>query len=362
MRRQVASMLEINDGLRPFAPQRAQPLPAYQNSRQMPQWPQPGAAGNRSSAPFSSAQVPRGYDSSMGGTSRQSPGAPPPSWAVPRMQGLSAGLPLSMYSSPQRWPRADVQGAAGGDARSAPTRPQGQDVPNGLGGMSRLREQGHAPYHFRQLPDGPGPRGAASSNPNCQAYLALQGTPVMALILDLAGVGRWQMCKFYWPALEPNLQGDYLDTVVLQRDEVARRVARHIVSPLISHRLGNEWTAGDWGTPHPTPTLDAQMINSGSFGTISFRAMNDLLLFAANNPTAAPIAIIHAVVQADCEPLRHLVEHRFRIHISVQKPSATVLPAPSGFQGTGVHSLQPHSLACSRASESAVRSSGHRNR
>jgi len=31
------------------------------------------------------------------------------------------------------------------------------------------------------------------------------------------------MYKFYWPALEPNLQGN-LDTVVLQRDEVARRV------------------------------------------------------------------------------------------------------------------------------------------
>ena len=36
-------MLEINDGLRPFAPQRSQPPPAYQNSRQMPQWPQPSA-------------------------------------------------------------------------------------------------------------------------------------------------------------------------------------------------------------------------------------------------------------------------------------------------------------------------------
>jgi len=36
MRRQVAEMLEINDGLRPFAPQHSQPPPAYQNSRQMP--------------------------------------------------------------------------------------------------------------------------------------------------------------------------------------------------------------------------------------------------------------------------------------------------------------------------------------
>jgi len=94
-----------------------------------------------------------------------------------------------MYSSPRGWARVDVQGAAGGDAQSAPTRPQGQDVSNGLGGMSRLGEQGHAPYHFRQLPDGPGQRGAASGNPHCQAYLALQSTLVMALMLDSAGVG-----------------------------------------------------------------------------------------------------------------------------------------------------------------------------
>jgi len=81
------------------------------------------------------------------------------------------------------------------------------------------------------------------------------------------------MCKIYWPTAEPNLQGDYFDTVVLQRDEVARRVTRHAVSPLIAQCLGYEWTAGDWGTPHPTPTLDAHMINAGSIGTISFRAI-----------------------------------------------------------------------------------------
>jgi hypothetical protein len=73
--------------------------------------------------------------------------------------------------------------------------------------------------------------------------------------------------------------------------------------------------------------------------------MNDLLLFAANNPAAAPLAIIHAVVLANCEPLRHLVEHRFCIHISVHNPSATVLPAPSGFQGGGVQALTSASLS-----------------
>jgi len=106
------------------------------------------------------------------------------------MQGLSARLPPPMYISPQGWPQADVQGAAGGDARSAHTI-HGQDVSNGLGGMSLLGEQGHAPYPYRQLSDGPGQRGAVSSNPHCQAYLALQGTPVMASTLDSAGVGRW---------------------------------------------------------------------------------------------------------------------------------------------------------------------------
>jgi len=49
------------------------------------------------------------------------------------------------------------------------------------------------------------------------------------------------MCKLYWPALKPNLQGDYVD-VVLQRDEVARQVARHTVSPLIARILSYEWT------------------------------------------------------------------------------------------------------------------------
>jgi len=174
--------------------------------------------------------------------------------------------------------------------------------------MSRLKEQ-NVRYHSRQFPDGSSSHGVASHNLHCQAYLVLQGTPVMALTLDSARVGRWHMCKLYWPAPEPNLQGDYFDTVVLQGDEVARQVARHTISPLIAHRLGYEWTAGDWGTPHLTPTLDSHMINAGSFGTIFFRAMNDLLLFAANNPAAAPLAIIHAVMRANCEPLRHLVEH-----------------------------------------------------
>ena len=89
MRRQVAQMLEINDNLRQFAPQHSQLPPAYQNCRQVPQWPQPSAAGNRSSDSFSSTQVPGGYDSSMGGTSWQSPEVLPLSWAAPWMQGFS---------------------------------------------------------------------------------------------------------------------------------------------------------------------------------------------------------------------------------------------------------------------------------
>ena len=76
-----------------------------------------------------------------------------------------------MYSSPQQWPGADMQAAAGGDD-TAPERPQGQDVPNGLGGMSRLGEQ-NVRYHSCQLPDGSGSHGAASHNPHRQAYLAL---------------------------------------------------------------------------------------------------------------------------------------------------------------------------------------------
>jgi len=157
MRRQVAEMLQVNDGPHPFAP--PQPPPACQNSRQMPQWPQPSAAGG-----------------------------PPPSWAAPRMQGFTAGPPFSIYNPPQRWPGADVQHAAHRND-TAPPRPQGQEVPNALGGMPRLGEQ-NALYHFRQLPAGPGPHGVASNDPHCQAYLALQNTLVTALILDSARVGR----------------------------------------------------------------------------------------------------------------------------------------------------------------------------
>jgi len=99
---------------------------------------------------------------------------------------FNPGLPPPMYSPPHQWPGADMQAAAGRDD-TAPERPQGQDVPNGLGGMSR--EQ-NVRYHSRQFPDGSGSHGAASHDPHCQAYLALQGTPVMALTLDSAEVGR----------------------------------------------------------------------------------------------------------------------------------------------------------------------------
>ena len=145
MRRQVAEMFEINDGLRPFAPQYLQPPPAYQNSRQMPQWPQPSAASNRSSDSLSSTQVPRGYDSSMGRTSWHSPEGPPPSWAAPRMN-FNPGLPPPMYSPPHQWPGADMQAAAGRDD-TATERPQGQEM--GLEGCHGSRMYGTTLANFR---------------------------------------------------------------------------------------------------------------------------------------------------------------------------------------------------------------------
>jgi len=83
-----------------------------------------------------------------------------------------------MYSLSQQCPGADIQVAAGGD-NTASARPQGQDMPTGLGGMSRLGEQ-NVRYRLHQLPDGSGSHSAASNDPHCQAYLALQGTLVMA--------------------------------------------------------------------------------------------------------------------------------------------------------------------------------------
>ena len=217
-------------------------------------------------------------------------------------------------------------------------------------------------YLSHQSQDGSRSKGAASNNPHCQAYLALQGTPVMALTLDSAQVGRWHMCKLYWPTSEPTLQGDYFDTVVLQGDEVARRVARHTISPLIAHKLGYEWTAGDWGTPHPTTTLDSRMIHAGSFGTISFRAMNDVLLFTANNPGAAPLAIIHAVVRANCELFAILLstDSSFTFRYTIRR--RRFCQRHQAFRAVACrHSRRQHSLVCSRASESVVRSSGHRS-
>jgi len=163
-------MLKINDGLRPFAPQHSQPLSAYQNSRQMPQWLEPNSASNSSSDSLSSTQVPRGYNLSIGGPSWQSPGGPLPSWAAPRMN-LNPGLPPLMYSSPQQWPGADVQAAARGHD-PGPETPQGHDVPNGLGRMSRLGEQ-NVWYLSHQSQDGSRSHGVASNNLHCQAYLVL---------------------------------------------------------------------------------------------------------------------------------------------------------------------------------------------
>jgi len=49
-------------------------------------------------------------------------------------------------------------------------------------------------------------------------------------------------------------------------------------------------------------------------------------------------------MQARFEPLRHLVESRFRIHINTQNPSATVLPDPSNPHGGGTVALTCASL------------------
>jgi len=54
--------------------------------------------------------------------------------------------------------------------------------------------------------------------------------------------------------------------------------------------------------------------------------------------------ILQEVMQARCEPLRNLVESRFRIHINTQNPSATVLPRPSDPHGGGMLALTCASL------------------
>jgi len=163
----------------------------------------------------------------------------------------------------------------------------------------------------------------------------------MTLVLDVHGVGRWMACWFYFPIASPNLQGHFEDTVIFAND-MAVPVDRSKVAPGQTHRIRTEWHSLDWGSPYPAPVLNPATslhANLESFGIFSFRAVNHLRGFAETQPMAPAHIIPHQVIQGQCEPLRHLVESRFRLHINTQNPSATVLPHPSNPHGGGTVAL-----------------------
>ena len=149
----------------------------------------------------------------------------------------------------------------------------------------------------------------------------------MTLVLDVHGVGRWMACWFYFPIASPNLQGHFEDTVIFAND-MAVPVDRSKVAPGQTHRIRTEWHSLDWGSPYPAPVLNPATslhANLESFGIFSFRAVNHLRGFAETQPMAPCQEILQEVIQARCEPVRHLVESIFRIRINTQNPSATVL-------------------------------------
>ena len=98
-----------------------------------------------------------------------------------------------------------------------------------------LAEQSNqAPYTSPHAHVGQGPQGPIAQDPQQALYHALQGKAVMALVLDVHGVGRWMACRFYFPAASPNLQGHFEDTVIFANN-IAVPVDRSKVAPGQTH-------------------------------------------------------------------------------------------------------------------------------
>jgi len=154
---------------------------------------------------------------------------------------------------------------------------------------------------------GQGPPGPIAQDPQQAPYHALQGKAVMALVLDVHGLGRWMACRFYFPTASPNVQGHFEDTVFFANNRVVP-MDRSKVAPGQTHRIGTEWHSLDWGSPYPALVLNpatSNHANSQSFGIFSFRAVNHLRGFAETQPMAPAHIFLQEVMQARCEPLRH---------------------------------------------------------
>jgi len=202
--------------------------------------------------------------------------------------------------------------------------------------------RGHPlPLEPHRAPAGQDQRGLLTLEPQQAPYLALANMPVMALIQDTQGVGRWTSCHFYYPTTTPNTQGVFEDTVMNANSRMVT-VDRSKIAPGQSGRLGTEWRPGDWGSPYlsPVPSLAATVHPHPEFpGVLSFRAINYIREFAETKPTAHALIIIYAMLKAGCEPLRRLVEMRFRLTINTQDPSASVFPSLSDLHGHHVTTL-----------------------
>jgi hypothetical protein len=323
-----------------------------------------GAPSSATQSPFGGFHPPSGWHPSLGQSPLAGGGAwtstasnsvfhgptkaipPAPSWPPSDNTQPPAWQPAGHSNIPGQWPHIGWDVTAGGYRESEAGRQHSHSAFGGSMAPFLAEQSNQAPYISPHAHVGQGPPGPIAQDPQQAPYHALQGKAVMALVLDVHGVGRWMACRFYFPAASPNLQGHFEDTVMFANN-IAVPVDRSKVAPGQTHRIGTEWHSLDWGSPYPAPVLNPATslhANSESFGIFSFRAVNHLRGFAETQPMAPAHVILQEVIQARCEALRHLVESRFRIHINTQNPSVTILPHPSNPHSGGTVALTCASL------------------
>jgi len=120
--------------------------------------------------------------------------------------------------------------AVGGYKEPAAGRQHPHSAFSGLMDPFLAEQSNQALYTSHHTHVGQGPPGPTAQDPQQAPYHASQGKAVMALLLDVHGVGWWMACWFYFPAASPNMQGLFEDTVILANN-VAVPVDRSKVAP-----------------------------------------------------------------------------------------------------------------------------------
>ena len=199
---------------------------------------------------------------------------PAPSWPPSDSTQPPAWQPAGHPSIQGQWPHMGWDITAGGYRESAAGRQHPHSTFGGSMAPFLAEQSNQAPCTSHHTHVGQGPPGPTAQDPQQAPYHALQGKAVMALVLDVHGVGRWMACRFYFQAASPNLQGHFEDTVIFANN-IAVPVDRSKVAPFQNHRIGTKWHSLDWGSPYPAPVLNPATslhANSESFGIFSFRA------------------------------------------------------------------------------------------